>query len=61
MAQRHVRAVRECQCVWMCTPVCEAPRGDKYSLCTCVMDDVSVLAISSVLQAVSGRLSELNP
>lgn len=41
--------------------VCVKPPGNKYSLCTCMMDGVSVLAISSVLQAVSGRLSELTP
>lgn len=48
-------------CVCMSAPVCvqAKPLGDKYSLCTCMMDGVSVLAISSVLQAVSGRLSEL--
>ncbi len=42
-----------------CARLCVKPLRDKYSLCTCMMDGVSVLAISSVLQAVSGRLSEL--
>lgn len=56
MAQRHV-----CVCVPVCgcACLCVKPLGDKYSLCTCMMDDVDVLAISSVLQAVSGHLSEL--
>lgn len=47
--------------VCVCVPVfaCVNPPGDKYSLYTCMIESVSVLAISSVLQAVSGRLSEL--
>ncbi len=60
MAQRNVCVhVSVCACARQCVCACVKPLGDKYSLCTCMMDGVSVLAISSVLQAVSGRLSEL--
>lgn len=38
---------------------CVKPLGGKSSCWTCMMDDVTVLVIRSVLQAVSGRLSEL--
>ena len=58
MAQRHV-CVRACAPVCGRARLCVKPLGDKYSLCTCMMDSVDVLAISSVLQAVSGHLSEL--
>lgn len=56
MAQRHA-CVRGPVCAH--ARLCVNPHWDKYSLCTCMMDGVSVLAISSVLQAVSSRLSEL--
>lgn len=41
--------------------VCVQPIGDKYSCCTCMMDGVGVLAISSVLQALSDRLLRGDP
>lgn len=49
-----------CVCTSLCVDdACLCAKPLRYSLFTGMMDGVDVLAISSVLQAVSGHLSEL--